>query len=500
MKGRNAYILLLLLLALMFVLANGMHVINYPPRAVHQWRQSDGLAYAQNYYSKNLPFFKPAFYNLVSTGARSISELPILYYVSAQLYRIFGFHYWVLRGLSFLIYLCGLVFLLKTIRIYVKDALLSVFPVIILASTPYFYYYALNTLPNVPAISLSFVGLYYCLRYMEKGSARYWVFSFLCLFVSSLLKPTDGGLLWVALGAVYFFYYLQGRNRSKRSLGLFLAFALLCIAIYAWYKYASWYNAINNNVLNLLGVYPIWTMDALDIRLTINERILNLWLDSYQHIAILIAVVPLLLLYFIKWKQLQPFLRSLFLFILLGTVAYNILWFKAYGDHDYYQLVNVIMPTFLCITMAEYYERVLMPRASAKVRWAIQAVLLLAIFTSLLHNRFLQNYRFSNPTFVYINPNVYTAQPFLKQVGISELDTIVSVPDPTPNISLTAFWRMGYTANLFGENNFTIAHCKEMGARYMIITDSNYIHNKNFEPYTGKLLGVYKGIYAYDLR
>jgi hypothetical protein len=132
----NPLFLLICLILLIFFTADGIHVINYPPTSVHQWRQSDCFAYARNYFSKNSGLFEPSFYNLIVTQGRSISELPIYYYVAAKLFHFFGVHYWVLRGLTFLTYIVGLIYLYRCLLFWIKDPIVAMFPVFLLASAP----------------------------------------------------------------------------------------------------------------------------------------------------------------------------------------------------------------------------------------------------------------------------------------------------------------------------------------------------------------------------
>jgi len=115
-KIKNAHILIVAL-AIIFLVSDGLHVINYPPRSIHQWRQSDCAAYAKTYYQKNSGLFSPSTYNLAGKDGRTVSEFPIIYFVAAKLFHIFGFHYWILRGLTFLCYIIGLFYLLTCIQL-----------------------------------------------------------------------------------------------------------------------------------------------------------------------------------------------------------------------------------------------------------------------------------------------------------------------------------------------------------------------------------------------
>ena len=133
MKWNNKYagILLLCIVAFAFVAGDGIRILQYPPRSFHTFRQSDCLAYTKTYYQHNTGFFSPACYNLLGKDGRVVSEFPVLYYLSAKLCQLFGFQYWIIRGLTVLCYLAGLYYLFLCVRMWIKRTIPSLFPVVI---------------------------------------------------------------------------------------------------------------------------------------------------------------------------------------------------------------------------------------------------------------------------------------------------------------------------------------------------------------------------------
>ena len=500
-KWANKYtgILLFLLIVLAFFVADGWHIINFPPTSIHQWRQADCVAYALNYYKKNSAFLQPSFYNLVVSGGRSVSEIPVFYYAAAKLYHLFGIHFWVLRGLTFLSYLAGIFYLLGCTRFFIKHPLIAVLPVIILATTPYYYFYALNVLPNVPAISFSFGGLYYMLRYENTDAKKYLVISTLFFILSVLLKPTDGGLIWLAYLCVVAKDFVFKKRRDQKVIPIIISALLIGACLYIWYKYANWYNAVNNNELNLLGIYPIWDMPKADILYTIGWRMRDDWGPGYQHPIIMCFMVLLGIIYIIKWKQLDSFLKFFTLFLILGSISYSVLWFKAFADLDYYQLINVIAPTFLFITVLKWYIDKVSFRLSKTVFYLVSGVLILSVVVSIAHNAGFQYKRYNDVASTYKKRYFYEIGPYLRSIGISENDTVISIKDISPNITLTALRNPGYSS-FFYWDLVTIQKHKLNGAKYLIVSDTEYFHLKAYAPYMTKQIGQFHDIYIYDLR
>ncbi len=492
-------IVLSFLILLSFCLADGYHVINFPPLSIHQWRQSDCFAYARNYFTKNDGLFRPSFYNLAVKEGRSISELPVFYYVAAKLFHLFGVHYWVLRGLTFLSYLLGLYYLFACIRFWIKDTLASLFPVILLATTPYFYYYALNFLPNVPAISFSFCGLYYMLLYERKAHIKHLIISTAFFILSVLIKPTDGGLILAAYLCVAGKDILFNKLNFKKFIPVLLSTVIIGILFLSWVKYVNWYNNSNENQLNLLGIYPIWDMTRKEIADTFTLRIAGFWARIYQDMSILYFILILLVVYIIKWKYLDNFLKFFTLFLLLGGLTYSVLWFKAFAILDYYQLINVIPPAFLIITITEYFIRTVSVNPRKSLMITGKFVMIVFIVVSLFHNRDMQHERYFDKGQTDQPKNLFTTEPYLRQIGIAPEDIVISIPDLSPNITLVAFGNPGYTS-LFDVDSFTLCHFKNHGAKYLIINDTSYLHNKLYTPYMNKPVGHNDFIYVFDIR
>jgi hypothetical protein len=484
------------------LIADSWKTFNYPPRSVHQWRQSDCAAYVKTYYRTGNNLLEPATYNLAGKEGRVISEFPIIYYLSAKIQLFTGEHYWIVRGLTFICYLIGLFSLLACIKMWIPNTLFSVFSVLLLATSPYYYYYAINFLPNVPAFSFSFLGLYFLLLYNEKKKLAHIIFATLSLILSTALKPTDGGILWLAYLCTVFcltFFTRQSTSTSKKKLfPLFISFLIITASIICWTKYVNWYNDQNGNHQNLIGIYPIWDMDKGLIIYT-KDRIIHEWSKVFQHRLVLSVWLIFIPVYIILWKKLNSFLRLFTLFIFLGSFAYSILWFKAFTNHDYYQLQFVLPGVFLSITVCEYFVRAVLPKLGFISRNLSFGFIIILIGIGIYHNRNIQKERYTKSDYVYVNPAIFEVEPYLHKLGIKPSDTVVCVPDKSPNISLNAINNYGYTEE-FNTESYNIHFFKKQGASYLIISDSSYLQNNLYKPYLSKRIGEYKGVYVFDIR
>ncbi len=485
---------------LSFFLNDGTRIIQMHPASIHQWRQSDCVAYGRRYYEDNNPLFQPATYFMAGKDGKVASELPIIYYLGSKLCHVTGFNYWIFRGLTFFCYLIGLIYLYKTVRLWIQRPMLALFPVLILGSSGFYYYYALNFLPNVPAIALSFAGLYYMIIYIRNNSYGSLAASTFLFSLSVLLKPPDGGLTWLScVGAILVICLWQRNATTERKAlkGILIASAIIGSFLIWWYLYVQHYNDVNGNHQNLQGFYSIRGMDEGGIRYILQERILHVWSKAYQSRLVLGFFVLLLPIYFIMWRKLDSFLKYFSLFTILGTICYALLWFKAFNDHDYYQLIFVISPTFVCICLLEYYERALLPKWNRITNGLVITILISLVIAGIAQNKKVQTQRYSKEMLSKFNEHLYELSPYLDKWGIGKKEIVLCLPDLSPNISLVAIGRRGFSEEFY--KGYDLGFFKKRGVQYVIISDTNYLHDCSYKPYLNNLVGRYADISVYDI-
>ncbi len=338
------------------------------------------------------------------------------------------------------------------------------------------------------------------LLYRHSFALKHLVPATLFFILATLLKPTDGGLIWLSVTAAVFVELMV--QKSYKKLPMLLGSSLLvALCICLWYLFVKAYNAENGNTINLQGIWPIWQMTAYDIADTIKYRIFDLGPKVFQHVSLLFLLVGFLIVYVVKWKALDHFLKLFTLMLMLGSVIYAVLWYRAFFIHDYYQLIFAIPAVSLGITVLAYYSEVIATRLGRPVRYAINAVLAGFMLISIYYNQYIQIDSYSDANVGFRNITaIYELEPYLRKIGITPDDIILSVPDGSPNITLAAYGNKGYACDLFGAGTYRPDFVKDLNVSYMIIHDSIYMHDPLYQPYTSKLIGKYKGIHIYDIR
>lgn len=88
---------------------------------------------------------------------------------------------------------------------------------------------------------------------------------------------------------------------------------------------------------------------------------------------------------------------------------------------------------------------------------------------------------------------------YLRQLDIKPSDPVISVPDPSPNITLYYMHQIGFT-ELSNLSSPTMVQEKiNQGAKYLIVNNSEALESENIKPFTTQLIGQFKDIYIFDV-
>lgn len=496
-KGLHADISICLACTGIFFIYGFDDILVMRPNSVHMWRQSDCASYAMNYYQNNMPFFQPQTHTLTGTNGHAASEFPLVYYIAGKLYGVLGPHEYILRLLNLLIFTAGLYALFSLSKRLTKNILAAWIMVLFVATSTYLVYYANNFLVNSSSLGLAFCGWWAFFHYKKTGSVG-WLLAMASLFVLATLLKVDAGISFVAiaiiLGLEQFGIVNVTPNINKQPLvrlGIFMASALLC---YSWYTYATWFNKAHGTGQNLLGIFPLWDAEGWEIQHTFNMLGTTKWLPHFQSYPTLLITVVTALFLIVHWKKLPALNRQILLWLSLGCGAYFILWFRAFADHDYYLINLAILPIFVWLIFLEFVYRNWRP----KLFYTIAIFLLALSVYNVYHTRQMMDRRYYGNMKESAHPALYAITPYLRSIGIERTAKIVSVPDVSPNITLYLMNNPGWT-EAFNWDDYNINYFVTAGAEYLIISDSSYLDQKLYKPYTTQQVGHYQGVNIYKI-
>lgn len=452
--------------------------INAPAQSTHLWRQSDCLSITQNYYRDGMKFFEPEIHNLHAdngTSGYAISECPYLYYSVAGLYNVFGYHYWVYRGLWSLIFIAGAVGLyLLALRITGSKFASGVLAVV-LVSSPVITFYGNSFIPEVPALMFVIIGWAFFFRWRTSNRYVYLYLTALLFLMGGLLKIT-ALISLVALACVWALELVGcrfGENRTKvfgEPWRAFVPFALCLTVVVAWYIWAWKYNSTHQTSYFLMRISAIWKNPNVTEHLVeVLHRVRVRWLPHLYSKAALVLFVAAAAYLVVFIKKANRLLLALTLLTLLGTTAYSALWFDYFFYHDYYFIHLYIFPLFLLLTSAELAFR----QHHKYMASPVATIALLLICLPISYHTMRQTrtrYKGSDNHEYAQYADFLSVAPLMGDIGIGATDYIVSVPDPTPNFTLNILNRKGWTL-LYDQaaDSTGVVRCIERGAKFLVV-------------------------------
>lgn len=509
-------IIIILLLIIVGIIYNYHNIAFKKPQSTHKWRQSDCASITLNYYQGGMHFFQPETHNLTSdqgrTGKCSTSELPLLYYTVAGFYHIFGYHDFIYRILNTLLFFLGLFYLFKLSKFLLKDTFWAIVITVLFFSSPVLVYYGNNYLTNSSALALSLVGWYHFVKYVFEKQKKLLIWALIFFFLAASLKITAFFSLFAIIGIFILDQFKLLRVKQEKNIAHPLVFIVgtigTLIIVIGWAAYAHYYNELHDCTYFSTTIFPIWNYDTEGIN-AILSKVRKLWLYQYYHISMhaFLSLAAIFLLLFYK-KNLR-ILNLAMLIILAEIIVYILLQFMTFADHDYYTIGMFILPALIILssifTLKNKY-----PKFYNHIAFKIAFSLLVGFNIYYGHIQINERYNgWYNKTKNL--QDIYHIKPYLKSIGISTNDTIISIPDGS-NASLYIMNRKGWTQYTdarfnrgervpYNQDSAGIASSIKKGARYMIVQGIDQLYLQPFlQPFATELIGKYNQVLIFDLK
>jgi hypothetical protein len=507
LTGIYERIIFFILLLLISYLYNYHNIAFFRPQSVHNWRQSDCASLALNYYQNGMKFFQPETHNLTSknftSGKAATSEIPFLYFFVAILYKIFGYHDYIYRILNTIIFLSGIYSLFRMLSKLKLNFIWSLTFSLIFFTSPVLVYYGNNYLTDITALSLTFIAWNYFISYYQSLQKKFFWISMLFFFLAMSMK-ISAGISVVALFCIYILdtfkiitFKKEGKLFPERIIQL-IPFVFIFLVVSAWAYYARVYNTKNDTFYFSTTLFPIWKMSNSYILGTV-ANIKALWLNQYFHKYTLILFLLLFLYNVLFINKTHVFLMTLNMIVFAGTVLFSFLWFENFGIHDYYTINLFILLAISALTFSETINKQF-PKAVTNifVRGSLLAFLIFNIYYAKKEMSFRYDGWWNEyPKF----KDFYTITPYLRSLGITRHDTVISIPDQSHH-TLYLMNQPGWT-ECFGQNRDSagIARSVQHGAKYLMMASHEDLDSRPYvRPFISDTIGQYNNVIVFKLR
>jgi Dolichyl-phosphate-mannose-protein mannosyltransferase len=246
----------LILWILMIGLSVGLHwkIFNTELIGIHVWRQSQTQINIQNFYRHDFNILNPRNNVFTHSDDNVIRyEFPMMQWGIAASYHVFGENIRTTRVAMFLIGLFGVLGFYKLVEAIFKRWWVAALAAWGMNFAPLFYYYTMNPLPDLLALSTTMWGLWAFVRYTQTRK-----YGNLCWSAGFLALATLAKLPYIIFGAALGTYALlfpfrYGIRPAVSEFFRFLIIPAMLLPAFFWYRWAipTWVgNGVTSGILD----------------------------------------------------------------------------------------------------------------------------------------------------------------------------------------------------------------------------------------------------------
>lgn len=461
-------IVILLLTSIFFYLGFGEQFF-VGPHGIHYMRQTDSLSFASQYYNTGYDFFHPALFNLKNGNGNAACEFPITYYITSLLYGLFGKNFYFLKLLHVAIVYVGIYFIIQVAKQILNDGLYAIILGFSLFTSTIFNYYSFNYLPDIAALGFTFIGWYFIQECFKNQQTKTVITAFSFFTLGGLIKVTY--MINPFTIIVFALFQLIRKNKTfeanflkKISLIGFISTLL----VFLWNAYMLYYNAQNNTTNFNTKALPIWDINQKEISIVI-DHITEYWYSSYFYPSTFHLLLILCIISIVFYKKRDNILSFLSAILLIGSVAFFILFFSQFKDHDYYFLTFLPLFVLLLIHGIKSFSNL---TTNFFIHSIAKIVLIVLVIKGINYAKDGLAIRFQTVKDIYSDAglSVRENEKGLHALNIPAKAKCIISSDLCPNGALYEMNRMGWT--LQDTTEFTsknIHDYQKLGAEYIVL-------------------------------
>lgn len=493
---KGAVILAVCVLLLCFVY-NYQNIFDLRPQSMHAWRQTDGASFALNYYHDNLHFSEPRLHSQDAVDGKTIAEFPVLYYITAALYKAFGFHEGIFRTVSFSFFLLGVFSLYAISYLLTADLFMSICIGLFLFASPLQVYYAFNFLPDSTALGFMLSATLFLILWQRKKSYSFLILATIFFSIAGMIKIIAIYPL-LAYSLVVFVFSLKEKKLSKQNL-IPLAFTAIVMAVsMAWLIWTKHYKNIHHSSYFLQTIVPfaLYNEHYNAHWYAVPGRLLrDFWWNFFP--AATQAALAFFFFYLIKFRNSlsAQYLHFIF-FLFTMVIAIFLLFYFQFMHHDYYAVI--LVPAAFSIFIAGAYT--IIKSQNMKLIQYTKLILVVALLFSIASARMEVHQRYNNTTkLTGFPPDFFTIAPYLRSIGVNQNALILSPDDLSPNGTLYMMDNRGFSGYYLSNTASRYDSAVAKGARYLVCWKKETLSNPLIKQLSPDSIGTYGVIGVYRL-
>ncbi len=181
----------------------------------HIWRQTQTQSTIINFYEEDMNIFNPRRNDRGDTGGILRIEFPLMQWIVACVYKVFGNHLWITRICMFIIGLLSVLGIYILFMAVFKNELIAVTGAWAFNFSPSFYYYTVCPMPDNMALCCSIWGMAMFFKWYQNQKIYLLFLSGLFLSAGALCKLPF--ILFFALPFMHFMQLAVKKGISRKT-------------------------------------------------------------------------------------------------------------------------------------------------------------------------------------------------------------------------------------------------------------------------------------------
>ena len=233
--------------------------------SIHVWRQTQTQSTIINFYEENMNILNPHRNERGNGDGLFRMEFPLMQWIVACTYKIFGNHLIVSRLFMFIIGLFSILGIYRLLKVLFQNEVLALMGAWTFNFSPCFYYYTINPLPDNFALCCSIWGIAIFFNWYRKNKTHLLLLSGLLLSIGALCKLPF--ILYYTVPLIYFLIYINKNGFNKKTtVNIICTFSFIIFPM-AWY----------------FSVVPKWTGNGIVNGILDSKISLSLYFNYLQY-------------------------------------------------------------------------------------------------------------------------------------------------------------------------------------------------------------------------
>jgi hypothetical protein len=478
-------------------------VLHKRPSGMHQWAQCDRASIALNYSEESMDFFHPQVHDVLEGEGITGLEFPLMNYTAAIYYRLFGFNECWFRLLMWLVVSLGVWASYKIAATYLNSWAAALLLAMAWYCCPALVFYTPNFIPDAASLGLMMLGWWQFFKYTKKQKFKYFIYFSLFAALAGLIKITSligvvvVGAIWL-VGYTSFLKKPDEKHFLAHPLKVFASLIAIGVVVTSWYIYASW---LNNTYKAHYFIMSIVTPDSLFSLIKFGLYALYRWSSAWYSLFFYILLAASSIFMFIHRAQLNRLLVLVFSTYTMGAGAFFCVNVMQFVNHDYYIITLLPAVFFYILLFTKVYMEVRIQ--SVYLRRFSQITLFIYLVYAPVHASHHQVLRYQPGSFwckdVFAEDKYDGISEYARTLGIDRSMKVISISDPSPNVSLYFMNLKGYSYNSDREQEIMQA-VADPKVKFLFINKFEFLDWPVLKPYLQHQVGRYHGIMIFKIR